>query len=122
MGLLAAKLSSKKRTQEEQTALSELLRDRILKVAKPSKIIRFGSSVDNTENEASDVDVAIIFDSTDELVVQKKEIYTRNLFPDFSVDLLFFTQEELIERGKIGGICSDVLNKGIVIYDKGPKV
>ena len=122
MGILAQKLTQKKITKVDLEKVKELVISRILSISSPSKIIFFGSAIKNTMTEASDYDFAILYKNELQLKREKKEILQGNLFKDIQVDLLFFTEEYFNSKSKIGGICFEIQDHGVVIYDQRTKV
>lgn len=98
-----------------------------LKKLDPYRIIIFGSVAQDTENENSDIDIAVIIDndnipqSYDEKLANK--ILVRNAILDLSfeipIDLLVYTKKEfslLQENNK--PFISELTDNGKVLYEK----
>jgi predicted nucleotidyltransferase len=68
MGILAANLSRPNLSVSQFEELASLVRNRILSVSSPQRIYIFGSYARGTPNEASDLDLAIIFENQELLV------------------------------------------------------
>lgn len=122
MGILAAKLTKKNLHETDFNRLAVDVQERLLKVSSPEKIYIFGSFAAHKVSLASDLDIAILFSDVDQLKKYKKIILNGKLFLDFSTDLLFFTVKEFEKRSNVGGVCTEIANKGIVIYDKRTKI
>jgi predicted nucleotidyltransferase len=118
MGLLASKLKNRNLIPTELNQLTKLVRERILSISSPTKIYIFGSYAQGKIRETSDVDIAILFDDSDYLKKNKKLILNSKLFLDYSTDLLFYTTSEFEKKSALGGVCAEIANKGIVIYDQ----
>lgn len=118
MGFLASRLTSRKLTQSEIKDLSNSIVDRILRVSQPDQIYLFGSFATGQVTESSDIDVAVIYCDKEALKAQKKLILHSKLFLDHSIDFLFFSNLEFLEKSRVGGVCNEILNNGCLIYDK----
>jgi uncharacterized protein len=92
--------------------------DRLVKVAKPAKVILFGSYATGHATVDSDLDLMVIEPSVDEMVRDRAML--RNAIGDVGagVDLLVFTEEEANRRGQVPGtIIYWALKEGRVMYE-----
>ena len=122
MGILAAKLKSKKLTKNELSSIVETVITRILNYGDPHIVYLFGSAIDGKMKDTSDFDFALIFENEEHLKESKKNILRNHLFPDLPIDLLFFTSEEFSSKARVGGICWEISKSGKVVYDKRTKI
>lgn len=92
--------------------------DRIVTIARPSKIILFGSLARGDSDEGSDLDLLII---EPELVDRYEEmIRLRDAIGPVGagVDVLVYSEEEAERRGQVPGtVVYWALKEGRVIYD-----
>lgn len=85
---------------------------------KPEKIILFGSFAYGKPKPSSDVDLLVIKKSNKKKVDRIKEILM-HLKSDLPVEPLAYTPQELQERLDLGDFFfQDVINKGMVLYEK----
>jgi predicted nucleotidyltransferase len=122
MGLLASKINKWDLAPTDLNQLTKLVRERILSVSSPSKIYIFGSYAQGRIRATSDIDIAVLFENTILLKKSKKLILNSKLFLDHSTDLLFYITSEFEKKSAVGGVCAEIANKGIVIYDQGTKI
>lgn len=122
MGTLSIKLNPKKLVDADYIRIEKEILARILSVSSPIQIIIFGSIAERTATENSDLDIAVLFSDAENLKKTKKIILNSNLFMDYSVDLLFYSIDTFEKKSRIGGICSEIKNKGKVLYDQRAKV
>lgn len=122
MGYLASRLTALELHDEEIRSITEIIQNRILSVSKPNRIVLFGSAAAGRMSQASDFDVAIIFDDSADLKDKQKKILRANLFRDLDVDLLFFSDSEFARKSQVGGVCWEIERTGKVLYDQRTKV
>jgi uncharacterized protein len=97
----------------------EALKNKIVELEHPDKIILFGSHATGAATEESDVDLLVISDST--LSRPDREIsLTRKLFGSgVPFDLFFLTPAEVEERVRRNGpFIREILSRGKVLYDR----
>jgi len=97
----------------------EALKDKIIELENPDKIILFGSYAAGTATEESDVDLLVISGSS--LSRPDREIsLTRKLFGSgVPFDLLFLTPSEVEERVRRNGpFIREILSRGKVLYER----
>ena len=98
-----------------------------LKSSDPYKIILFGSYVNGTPNESSDIDIMVILDNyhvskTYEERLHKK-VFVRNLLLEINrkvpLDILVYSKEELNLMKQYGNyLIEDIEKTGKIIYEK----
>lgn len=84
----------------------------------PIKIYLFGSGARNQLTEKSDLDFALIYNTTYEIDLAKKALYQTPREDNWPMDFLFYTQEELTTRAQVGGAAFIILKEGILIFEK----
>jgi len=100
-----------------QDILVESIVKRIAKSIKPERIYLFGSRVDGTAREESDVDLLIIYSGP--LSIREVQNGVRKLFPhpQFSMDLFVLTPEEFEnQKSVVNTLAYEVTKKGVVVY------
>lgn len=117
MSYLEAKLGKRPSAKVKEKVLSEL-KGLLLQGDKPDRIYIFGSVLEDSFTFASDIDVAIFFESQDKLQNAKKEIYKKTKKLEFPTDILFFELQDFEKKKEIGGVCMEIYKKGKLIYDK----
>lgn len=100
----------------DSSLIDEIVR-RILSVAKPDRIILFGSAARGTMGKDSDIDLLVVqsspFDPREEYVRIRKSL--RGL--GYPFDILFISTDRFEEsKGVIGGIAYPADKYGRVIY------
>lgn len=111
------------RTLDEQERRSVLARKRfwLLRSCEgagvvPSRIIVFGSAGRNELREDSDLDIAILFQSDDDLQRGRAAVRRAEREDQWPLDLLFYTEEEFASRATIGGVCMIIRDEGYVLF------
>ena len=95
------------------------IKERIVKLFHPNKIILFGSSAIGKTKKYSDIDLLIIQKS--ELPKHKRSIPIINALKDFEVpmDIIVYTPEEVGKwRDASTAFVTSVLKNGKVLYEK----
>ncbi|MEW6741074.1 MAG: nucleotidyltransferase domain-containing protein [Nitrospirota bacterium] len=95
----------------------EEIKEKIVEVVSPEKIILFGSYATGEATEESDIDLVVIWDS--DLNPHKRNLFLSRLFPkrNFSLDIFAFTKEEANKLKDIAGtILYEAFHHGKVIY------
>ncbi|MFI5135452.1 MAG: nucleotidyltransferase domain-containing protein [Chitinophagales bacterium] len=93
--------------------------DTIVKGYHPEKVIIFGSYVNGTANEGSDLDFLIIKKTKEGYYKRSGEIH--KLFTPYpcSMDILVYTPKEYKSRKNVIGTFANIVhNTGKVIYEK----
>jgi predicted nucleotidyltransferase len=87
----------------------------------PRRIYVFGSAARDELTDASDVDLAILYDDAAALR-QGRQAYHGQRDPHFlwPVDVLFFTVPEFDRRAAIGGVCAVIRDEGRLVFERGP--
>lgn len=85
---------------------------------KPSAVWLFGSASRYEMTEFSDLDIAVIFDSEDEIKKARSErIFSLSQAIQWPVDLLVMTHQRFDRRASTGGVCEIIKDEGICLYD-----
>lgn len=93
------------------------IKNRIVKGAKPEKIVIFGSYAQETATKDSDLDILII--KSTELPIHKRAIEIRKLLHGISVpkDIIVYTPEEVKKwKNASSAFITTVLKNGRIIY------
>ena len=95
--------------------------DRILAVAKPNKVIMFGSYARGNANEDSDLDLMVVepevSNKSDEMIRLRSAIGSIGV----GVDILVCSETEAKRRGQVPGtVIYWALKEGKVLYEAGP--
>lgn len=122
MGILAAKLAIHHISTAQFENIADAVRERLLSVCNPQMIYIFGSYGRGVVSSASDLDIAVIFEDSKDLIRQKKRVLNSKLFLDYSTDFLFFSAVDFENKAQIGGVCSLIKKEGKIIYDQRTKI
>lgn len=90
----------------------EIIKEYIIKEFDPLAIILFGSFSRNSQNEESDIDIAIISDVLDKKMIFKEKQNLQELVKK-DVDLVNLKSEEIYDSFRY-----EILMNGIVLYCK----
>lgn len=85
-------------------------------ICLPREIWLFGSAADGTMTEASDVDIALVFDTRDALLSCRRRLLSSPRSDDWPVDLVFFLHDDFVRRSKIGGLPMIIINEGKRVF------
>jgi len=95
--------------------ITKKITDQIVKTYNPEKVILFGSYAYGKPNENSDLDIAIIKNTTktyhDRLIELRKLVRTT-----FPIDFFVFTPDEINKYKNTNPMVKEILDKGKVIY------
>ena len=90
---------------------------RIVAIARPSRVVAFGSRARGNHRQDSDLDIAVIIDNYDS-EVDKRPIWRSDLGECMSIDLLVVGRERYeYMRDSIISVHHDIANEGVVLYD-----
>jgi predicted nucleotidyltransferase len=90
---------------------------RIAREFKPKRIILFGSHANGRPTPDSDVDMLVVMPFEGRAVEKSVEIRMK-LLPDFPLDLLVRTPENIEQRLSMGDFfMHDIIHKGKVLYE-----
>ena len=97
-------------------ALEKLVR-RIVEVARPDRIVLFGSAARGEMGPDSDLDVLVVKSGVEHRRRLAQDIYLNLSGVGVGVDLIVLTPEDLeAQRDSVGSIVGPALNEGRVIY------
>lgn len=88
----------------------------ILDGCAPGEVWLFGSAARGELTEASDIDIALVFDSESEIDEARRSLYSRprpDLWPQ---DLVFYQRDELYGRAATGGLPMLIVKEGVKLY------
>lgn len=98
-------------------ALRELVRC-IVEVAKPERIILFGSAARGQMGPDSDLDVIVVKSAIEHRRRLAQDIYMKLPELGIGVDVIVLTPEDIeAQRTSVGSIVGPALEEGRVIYD-----
>lgn len=91
---------------------------RILEVARPSRIIAFGSYARGDADEDSDLDLMVIEPQVDDTARELLRLYRAVGWVGAGVDLLVYSEEEFERRSQVRGtVLFEAKQTGKVVYD-----
>ena len=100
----------------EPARLEALVRG-IVEVAKPERIILFGSGARGDMGPDSDLDVLVVKSGVEHRRRLAQEIYMNLSGVGMGVDVIVLTPEDIeAQRGSVGSIVGPALEEGRVIY------
>jgi predicted nucleotidyltransferase len=86
------------------------------KSLNPQKIILFGSTSRNDFDDASDIDLIIVYHTNKRFLERLKELYLKWNMPK-AVDILAYTPDEFEKMTEESSFIDSVLKNGKVIYE-----
>jgi len=104
-----------------------ILKDLIVEIVEPDRIILFGSYAYGVPNEKSDLDLLVIKNgdmsdiTMEEEVQYKVKLFRKRQQMKFKVncDVFCRTEKQIEEQIKnVGGSFVDAMNKGVLIYER----
>ena len=105
------------KSQSGKQFLQEVTR-RIVRVAKPSRLLLFGSAVSGQMTKDSDLDILVVVQGPVHHRRMAQEIYRSLRGVGVAVDVVVATEEELQNYGqRAGTILKPALRDGRVIYE-----
>lgn len=111
MATISSKSSQSKRDLQEVTR-------RIVRVAKPSRLVLFGSAVTGRITKDSDLDILVVVPGPVHRRRMAQEIYRSLRGVGVSVDVVVATEDDLQNYGqRPGTILKPALREGRVIYE-----
>lgn len=100
----------------EQDKLIARLTDTLLKIAKPSKVLLFGSAARREMTSASDLDIIVIVESSGEVKPTQKALSQLSRLLEWPVDVLVIDREQFKRRSALGGVYAVANDEGIVLF------
>jgi predicted nucleotidyltransferase len=98
-----------------------LMRDRIVRLYQPDKIVLFGSRARGEAGEDSDIDVLVISDREKHLPRYKRGLDVRLQLADLKTpkDILFYSREDIDRWESVPqSFVNRVLREGRVLYER----
>ena len=100
----------------DQDIIKEIIRS-IVRVAKPDRIVLFGSAARGEAGEESDTDLLVVKKGVPHRRRLAQEIYVSLIGISMAIDIIVVTPEDIEElKDGIGTIIPDALSEGIEIY------
>jgi predicted nucleotidyltransferase len=100
----------------DPAALDELIR-RIVEVARPDRIVLFGSAARGEMGPDSDLDVLVVKSGVEHRRRLAQDIYMNLSGVGVEVDVIVLTPEDVeAQRDSVGSIVGPALDEGRVIY------
>ena len=93
-----------------------------VQASRPERIYVFGSAARGEMNEASDVDLAVVFQTEAEDKAARKAILCRPRDDEWPQDILFFTADEFDRKALVGGVCMIIAQEGRLLYSAGQEM
>jgi predicted nucleotidyltransferase len=96
------------------------LTDRIIETFlpfDPERIILFGSTARRDDDDVSDVDLIVVYDTDKRFLDRLEELYRSWKIPK-AVDILAYTPLEFNRMASESAFLKKVLSEGIVIYER----
>jgi predicted nucleotidyltransferase len=91
--------------------------ERIVELAKPLRVVAFGSRARGDHRRDSDLDLAVIVDKYDPKV-DKRPIWRADIEEWMSIDLLVFDRKRHeYMSGSIVSVHHDIATEGVTLYD-----
>ncbi|MGD8405571.1 MAG: nucleotidyltransferase domain-containing protein [Anaerolineales bacterium] len=105
------------KSQSGKKALQEVTR-RIVRVAKPSRLLLFGSAVSGRMTKDSDLDILVVVPGPVHHRQMAQKIYRSLRGVGVAVDVVIATEDELQNYGhRAGTILKPALREGRIIYE-----
>ena len=104
---------------KQQDAVINKIKDSLIEIYHPSEIYIFGSYAWGTPNDASDIDFAVIVESSDLDMADRIRLSVNALWGvGVPADILVFTKAEIEEKSKYNSTLQfRILNEGAKIYE-----
>ena len=100
----------------DQDTMKEIVR-RIVEVAKPDRIILFGSRARGDASSGSDVDLLVVKSNVRSRREIADQIYAKLIGVPVPIDVLVLTPDDIVKYAEAAGtILPSVLKEGIEIY------
>ena len=100
----------------DQDTMKEIAR-RIVEVAKPDRIILFGSRARGDASSGSDVDLLVVKSNVRSRREIADQIYVKLIGVPVPIDVLVLTPDDIVKYAEAAGtILPSVLKEGIEIY------
>jgi len=95
------------------------LEQRIISTFKhfnPAKILLFGSYAKGKNDDESDIDIIVVYQTKKKFMDRLEELYMSWAMPE-AVDILAYTPDEFDQMQKENFFIQDAVKEGIVIYE-----
>lgn len=107
---------AKKRKLYLEKKLKELLPR--LEELNPERVILFGSFVKGNVHKSSDVDLIIIAKDIPSKFLERLDRVYKILDPDFPIDILVYTPEEIEKMKEKNPFIRKALEEGVILYER----
>ena len=91
----------------------------ILSACDPREVWLFGSAARDSMTEASDVDLAVVFEDEHSLAASRRRLHAAPRTDEWPHDIVFFVAEDLYGRSIVGGLPMLIVEEGRKIYERG---
>ena len=91
----------------------------ILSACDPREVWLFGSAARDSMTEASDVDLAVVFEDRATLAASRRTLYATPRPDEWPHDIVFLVAEDLYGRSIVGGLPMLIVEEGRKIYERG---
>jgi uncharacterized protein len=100
----------------DPATLAELVR-RVVEVARPDRIVLFGSAARGEMGPDSDLDILVVKSGVEHRRRLAQDIYMNLIGVGMGVDVIVLTPEDIeAQRDSVGSIVGPALDEGRVIY------
>ncbi|MEZ0343667.1 MAG: nucleotidyltransferase domain-containing protein [Caldimicrobium sp.] len=108
-------------SEKRKLHLKEKLKELLPKLQKlnPERVILFGSFVRGEVHKGSDLDLIIIAKDVPLRFIDRLDWAYESLDPDFPLDILVYTPEEIEKMKLVNPFIKRALKEGLVIYERG---
>lgn len=103
-------------SEEESRELIEGKLRWILKACSPEEVWLFGSAARGELTEASDIDIALIFEDTAQLRAARRALASRSRPDNWPQDVLYYTEDDFYRRARSGGAAQIIVEEGRRLY------
>jgi predicted nucleotidyltransferase len=90
----------------------------ILTLCSPARVIVFGSAARNELTDHSDIDLALLFENSEDLNAAREVVFYRDPDDEWAQDLLLYLESDFERRKHLGGVCQLIFEEGICIYER----
>ena len=105
----------------------ESLKNMVIEIVNPDKIVLFGSYAYGEPSDKSDIDLLVIKNGNtmkditlDDEVKFDVQLFNERILRgiDIRFDIFYRTDKQVMETARKGGAFVDAINKGVVIYER----
>lgn len=110
------RLKLRKYSSAETSILMTRATDSIIRLVSPLRVIAFGSVVNGTFDDASDLDFVVIFDTPEKAASGNRLLYRNGHLEGRRVDFLCVDEQTFLRKSEVGGIYWVAAHEGKVTF------